>query len=118
MNPDFERATIRTVIWRLLPLLLLAYLAAYIDRINIGFAGVALKKEFGFSNTIFATGAGLFFIGYFLFEVPSNMLLAKLGARRWILRGIPFRVALQMNGLKPVGGILRRPAPARKWRLL
>jgi ACS family tartrate transporter-like MFS transporter len=86
MDSDLERTTIRTVIWRLIPLLLLAYLAAYIDRINIGFAGVALKKEFGFSNTIFATGAGLFFIGYFLFEVPSNMLLARLGARRWIAR--------------------------------
>jgi ACS family tartrate transporter-like MFS transporter len=86
MTAEWERATIRTVIWRLLPLLLLAYLAAYIDRINIGFAGMALKKEFGFSNTVFATGAGLFFIGYFLFEVPSNMLLAKLGARRWIAR--------------------------------
>ncbi len=86
MTPEWERATIRTVIWRLLPLLLLAYLAAYIDRINIGFAGVALKKEFGFSNTVFATGAGLFFIGYFLFEVPSNLLLARLGARRWIAR--------------------------------
>jgi len=86
MTAEWERATIRTVIWRLLPLLLLAYLAAYIDRINIGFAGVALRKEFGLSNTVFATGAGLFFIGYFLFEVPSNMLLARLGARRWIAR--------------------------------
>jgi ACS family tartrate transporter-like MFS transporter len=86
MTAEWERATIRTVIWRLIPLLLLAYLAAYIDRINIGFAGVALKKEFGFSNTVFAAGAGLFFIGYFLFEVPSNMLLARVGARRWIAR--------------------------------
>ena len=86
MKTELERATIRIVIWRLIPLLLLAYLAAYVDRINIGFAGMALKKEFGFSNTVFAAGAGLFFIGYFLFEVPSNMLLARLGARRWIAR--------------------------------
>jgi ACS family tartrate transporter-like MFS transporter len=91
MQADFEktgleRATIRIVIWRLLPLLLLAYLAAYVDRINIGFAGVALKRDLGFSNTVFGFGAGLFFVSYFLFEVPSNLLLAKLGARRWIAR--------------------------------
>jgi ACS family tartrate transporter-like MFS transporter len=86
MTADLERTTIRTVIWRLLPLLLLAYLAAYIDRINIGFAGAALKHDLGFSNTVFGFGAGLFFISYFLFEVPSNLLLAKFGARRWIAR--------------------------------
>jgi MFS transporter, ACS family, tartrate transporter len=74
------------VAWRLLPLLLLAYLAAYIDRINIGFAAVALRHDLGLSNTVFGFGAGLFFIGYFLFEVPSNLLLAKVGARRWIAR--------------------------------
>src|SRR5258707_4900597 len=86
MKADLERRTIRIVIWRLLPLLLLAYLAAYIDRINIGFAGAALKHDLGFSNTVFGFGGGLFFISYFLFEVPSNLLLAKFGARRWIAR--------------------------------
>jgi ACS family tartrate transporter-like MFS transporter len=86
MTTDLERTTIRIVTWRLIPLLLLAYLAAYVDRINIGFAGAALKHDFGFSNTVFGFGAGLFFIGYFLFEVPSNLLLAKFGARRWIAR--------------------------------
>ncbi len=86
MKADLERATIRLVIWRLLPLLLLAYLAAYVDRINIGFAGAALKHDLGFSNTVFGFGAGLFFVSYFLFEVPSNLLLAKFGARRWIAR--------------------------------
>jgi MFS transporter, ACS family, tartrate transporter len=86
MTMALERSTIRTVIWRLLPLLLLAYLAAYIDRINIGFAGAALKHDLGFSNTVFGFGGGLFFIGYFFFEVPSNLLLAKFGARRWIAR--------------------------------
>ncbi len=86
MKADLERTTIRIVIWRLLPLLLIAYLAAYVDRINIGFAGAALKRDFGFSNTVFGFGAGLFFVSYFLFEVPSNLLLARLGARRWIAR--------------------------------
>jgi len=86
MTTALERKTIRIVIWRLLPLLLLAYLAAYIDRINIGFAGAALKHDLGFSNTVFGFGGGLFFVSYFLFEVPSNLLLAKFGARRWIAR--------------------------------
>ncbi|HMH64880.1 MAG TPA: MFS transporter [Rhizomicrobium sp.] len=86
MDADLTRSTIRIVTWRLIPLLLLAYLAAYVDRINIGFAGAALKHDFGFSNTVFGFGAGLFFISYFLFEVPSNLLLAKFGARRWIAR--------------------------------
>lgn len=86
MQADLERTTIRIVIWRLIPLLLLAYLAAYVDRINIGFAGAALKRDLGFSNTVFGFGAGLFFVSYFLFEVPSNLLLAKFGARRWIAR--------------------------------
>jgi len=86
MQADLERTTIRIVIWRLLPLLLLAYLAAYVDRINIGFAGAALKHDLGLSNTVFGFGAGLFFVSYFLFEVPSNLLLARFGARRWIAR--------------------------------
>lgn len=86
MTADQDRKTIRTVTLRLIPLLLLAYLAAYIDRINIGFAGSALKTDLGLSNTMFGLGAGLFFISYFLFEVPSNLLLAKLGARRWVAR--------------------------------
>jgi ACS family tartrate transporter-like MFS transporter len=86
MATDLERTTIRIVIRRLIPLLLLAYLAAYVDRINIGFAGAALKHDFAFSNTVFGFGAGLFFVSYFLFEVPSNLLLAKFGARRWIAR--------------------------------
>src|SRR6195952_2044591 len=86
MTADLERTTIRTVIWRLIPLLLLAYLAAYVDRINIGFAGTALKHDLGFSNTVFGFGAGIFFVAYFLFEVPSNLLLEKFGARRWIAR--------------------------------
>ena len=86
MDAALRRSTIRIVTWRLIPLLLLAYLAAYIDRINIGFAATALKSDLGLSNTVFGFGAGLFFIAYFIFEVPSNLILTKLGPRRWIAR--------------------------------
>src|SRR6185312_9036100 len=80
------RGTIRTVIWHLMPLLLVAYFVNYLDRINIGFAGVALRHDLSLTATMFATGAGLFFVGYFLFEVPSNLMLERVGGRRWIAR--------------------------------
>ncbi|MDR3466300.1 MAG: MFS transporter [Xanthobacteraceae bacterium] len=83
---DLERSTIRTVSWRLLPFLALAYFLAYLDRVNLGFAALTMNAEFGFSPTVFAWGAGIFFIGYFLFEVPSNVILHRVGARRWIAR--------------------------------
>ena len=86
MDSDLGGRTIRTVIWHLMPLLLLAYLTNYVDRINIGFAGAALKRDLGLTNTMFGVGAGLFFISYFLFEVPSNLVLERIGARRWISR--------------------------------
>lgn len=76
--------------WRLIPLLFLCYIIAYIDRINVGFAGLQLQKAFGVDSAryyeIYGLGAGLFFIGYFLFEVPSNLILHKIGARIWIAR--------------------------------
>jgi ACS family tartrate transporter-like MFS transporter len=83
---ELGRATIRTVIRHLMPLLLLAYLVNYIDRINIGFAGAALRHDLGLSATAFGIAAGLFFVSYFLFEVPSNLILERIGARRWIAR--------------------------------
>src|SRR5438105_5421614 len=86
MDRDLGRSTIRTVTWHLMPLLLLAYLTNYVDRINIGFAGAALRHDLNLSATMFGTGAGLFFISYFLFEVPSNLILERIGARRWIAR--------------------------------
>jgi MFS family permease len=76
----------RKVIWRILPVLLLCYMAAYLDRVNIGFAKLDMLADLGFSNTIYALGASMFFWGYFLFEVPSNLLLHRLGARFWIAR--------------------------------
>jgi len=86
MDQDLGRNTIRTVVWHLMPILLLAYLVNYIDRINIGFAGASLRHDLNISNTVFGTAAGLFFISYFLFEVPSNLILERIGARRWIAR--------------------------------
>ena len=86
MEQDTGRNTIRTVTRHLMPILLLAYLVNYIDRINIGFAGAALRQDLGLSATMFGIGAGLFFLSYFLFEVPSNLILERIGARRWIAR--------------------------------
>ena len=83
---DFENATYRKLSWRLLPLLLLCYLVAYLDRVNVGFAKLQMLKELGFSETIYGLGAGIFFFGYFLFEVPSNLILHRVGARLWIAR--------------------------------
>ncbi|MFT4103939.1 MAG: MFS transporter [Burkholderiaceae bacterium] len=81
-----EKAIFSKVNWHILPLLLVAYVFAYIDRVNIGYAQLQMKTDLNFSNEIFALGAGLFFVGYFLFEVPSNLLLEKIGARKTILR--------------------------------
>jgi MFS family permease len=72
--------------WRLIPFLFLCYILAYLDRVNVGFAKLQMTKDLGLSDAAFATGAGIFFIGYFFFEVPSNILLKKYGARAWIAR--------------------------------
>jgi MFS family permease len=71
---------------RLLPFLFLCYILAYLDRVNVGFAKLQMLKELSMSDAAFATGAGIFFVGYFFFEVPSNVLLKKFGARMWIAR--------------------------------
>ncbi|MET0720561.1 MAG: MFS transporter [Tardiphaga sp.] len=83
---DIEASTIRAISWRLIPFLVLAYFLAYLDRVNLGFAALTMNAELNFSPTIFAWGAGIFFIGYFIFEVPSNIALEKFGASRWIAR--------------------------------
>lgn len=74
------------IAWRLLPLLFVGYFFAYLDRINVGFAKLQMASELNYSDAVYGFGAGIFFIGYFLFEVPSNLVLAKVGARRWIAR--------------------------------
>lgn len=84
--PASESATFRKVARRLIPLVFVGYLLAYIDRVNVGFAKLGMKAEPWFSDAVFATGSGIFFIGYFLFEVPGNIILHRVGARRWIAR--------------------------------
>jgi MFS family permease len=88
MNSDesFEARTYHKVDVRLLPFLFLCYILAYLDRVNVGFAKLQMLKDLSLSDAAFATGAGIFFIGYFFFEVPSNVLLKKFGARMWIAR--------------------------------
>lgn len=76
----------RKAAMRLLPFLFLLYVIAYLDRVNVGFAKLDMNKLSWFSETIYGLGAGIFFIGYFLFEVPSNLILEKVGARKWIAR--------------------------------
>ena len=77
-------AVIHRVLWRLLPFLFLLYVVAYLDRINVGFAALQMQSQLKFSDAVYGLGAGIFFLGYFLFQVPSNMAMQRFGARRWI----------------------------------
>lgn len=81
-----ESETMRRVTLRLLPFLVVAYLVCYIDRVNVGFAGLQMNQDLGLSKTVFGLGGGIFFVGYFLLEVPSNLALQRFGASRWIAR--------------------------------
>ena len=86
MDMDIEKRTLRKITWRIVPFIMILYLIAYIDRVNIGFAAITMKEDLGFTSSILGFGAGIFFLGYFLFEVPSNIILHKVGARIWIAR--------------------------------
>ncbi|MNR91716.1 putative tartrate transporter [compost metagenome] len=86
MDMDIEKRTLRKISWRIVPFIMILYLIAYIDRVNIGFAAITIKEDLGFTASILGFGAGIFFLGYFLFEVPSNIILHKVGARIWIAR--------------------------------
>ena len=81
-----EAAVFRKITWRLVPFLMLCYVVAYLDRVNVGFAKLQMLNDLKFSDTVFGLGAGIFFLGYFIFEVPSNVILHKVGARVWIAR--------------------------------
>jgi hypothetical protein len=72
--------------WRLIPFLILCFLVAFLDRVNVGFAALTMNKELGLTAAMFGFGVGIFFFGYFIFEVPSNLILERVGARRWIAR--------------------------------
>lgn len=81
-----ERSTTRKVTLRLIPFLSLCFVIAILDRVNIGFAALQMNEDLGFSNAVFGLGAGIFFLGYFLLEVPGSAIMSKIGARKWISR--------------------------------
>ena len=81
-----EIRTMGKVTRRLVPFLMLCYFIAYLDRVNVGFAGATMSRDLGLSAAAFGGAAGIFFIAYFFFEVPSNLALDRFGARRWIAR--------------------------------
>jgi ACS family tartrate transporter-like MFS transporter len=83
---EIEMRTMDKVTWRLVPFLMLCYFIAYLDRVNIGFAGASMSKDIGLTAAAFGGAAGIFFIAYFFFEVPSNLALDRYGARLWIAR--------------------------------
>ena len=86
MDSTVERSAIRKIYWRLLPIAILMYLLAYIDRINVGFAALTMRGDLHLTATEFGFASGIFFWGYFIFEVPSNVIMEKVGARLWIAR--------------------------------
>jgi sugar phosphate permease len=85
-NDSPEERAYAKLTWRLLPFLFTCYVFAYLDRVNVGFAKLQILNDLKFSETVYGLGAGIFFIGYFLFEVPSNLIMYRVGARVWITR--------------------------------
>ena len=83
---SLENRTVSKVFWRLMPFLGLLYIIAFLDRVNVGYAALSMNKDLGFSNAIYGLGAGIFFIGYFVMEIPGNLIMARVGARMWIAR--------------------------------
>jgi len=81
-----DAALFRKITWRLMPLLCACYVLNYLDRTNVGYAQLQMKEQLGFSDAVFGLGAGIFFIGYAVFEIPSNLMLAKIGVRATLLR--------------------------------
>jgi len=105
---EFETSVYAKVTWRILPFIGLCYLVAYLDRVNVGFAKLQMESALSLSDVAYGVGAGIFFIGYFLFEVPSNLILHKVGPRRWIARimvswGL---ISGAMAFMKPIAGHL------------
>lgn len=86
MTGDLEARVVRKISWRILPFVMLLYFVSFLDRVNVGFAAFTMNKAIGLTSTMFGLGSGLFFLGYFLFEVPSNLILYRVGVRLWIAR--------------------------------
>src|SRR5271157_4364097 len=83
-SPSSEAATYSRITWRLMPYLFACYILAYVNRVNVGFAKIQMQQDLRMSDSVYGLGAGIFFIGYFFFEVPGNMILQRIGARFWI----------------------------------
>ncbi|NLP63719.1 MFS transporter [Paraburkholderia sacchari] len=86
MHSELETRVSKKLMWRIIPFVMLLYFVSFLDRVNVGFAAMSMNKAIGLSSAAFGFGGGLFFIGYFLFEVPSNLILHRVGARVWIAR--------------------------------
>jgi ACS family tartrate transporter-like MFS transporter len=86
MPNDLEARVLRKISWRILPFVMLLYFISFLDRVNVGFAAFTMNKAIGLTPAMYGLGGGLFFIGYFLFEVPSNLILYRVGVRLWIAR--------------------------------
>src|ERR1035438_5217862 len=81
-----EQKVMNKIFWRLTPIMVFLYIVSYLDRVNVGFAALTMNKDIGLSPYMYGLGAGIFFWGYFIFEIPSNLIMAKVGARIWIAR--------------------------------
>src|SRR5882757_6693132 len=86
MTNDLQGRVARKLTWRILPFVMLLYFVSFLDRVNVGFAALSMNEAIGLTPAMFGLGGGIFFLGYFLFEVPSNLILNKVGARVWIAR--------------------------------
>jgi|SRR5450432_3134459 MFS transporter, ACS family, tartrate transporter len=84
LESELEKKTVSQLLWRLLPFLFLLYIVAFLDRINVGFAALQMQKQLGLNDKVYGLAAAIFFAGYFFFQLPSNLMLARVGARRWI----------------------------------
>ena len=123
MSEDRAASAIRKASRRLIPFLVLCYAVNFLDRVNVGFAALAMNEDLGFTPEVFGFGAGIFFVGYILFEIPSNLALHRFGARIWIARimiswGL---VATAMGFVARRDELLRAhafPARRRRGRLL
>ena len=99
--------------WRLVPLMLLLYFVSYLDRVNIAFAALTMNKDLGFSPAVYGLGAGIFFIGYFLFQIPANLMLERFGPRRWI-----FFILILWGALSAGNALIRDPLTLYALRFL
>ena len=106
-----ERATLGNVTRRLISFMFVLYIVAFVERVNVGFAALQMNEDLGFSEAVYGLGAGIFFIDYFLFELPSNLMLERIGAQAWIAR-IMITWAIVSMGMLLVQGTrqLLRPA--------